>query len=805
MEREAKERVSVVEEFEEVVSNNDEYFEMDYIQKFDEERVINVDLRLRTFQDMGRLCRLYPGAYYDHDLNAWFCRKCQAFSFPGSASNPWISTGVRLGDHPSRKMKKHFDSSLHKQCIATEKTFQKPSVHEMLMRHYLDIQTKEELTNKIALKAMFTVALYMVKHRLPNDSFGDMVKLLADAGSDVIKKYLSQCPKNASYLSHQSYDELLQVMNDFIERPLLEKAKGEFFTIFIDETTAVGNKSMTNVYIMFPDGDDVNEHYFGTVSMNDGLGMTARHFYTAALDLCTKKGLSLRDCVFSELDGCSTNQGRMRGLKNYFFFHNPHHICDSCGSHKIALLPQKLVVDGAYRCIKEADSVAVGLAAFFKESPLRTAVLENTQKVLNQKVLKLISPASTRWLTHLQCSQRLLEVLPSVLPALNSIYTDRDDMKALGFMLAIIRPDFLLSCLALHDIFQTLSLIIHWFQTSPSRADVTRVPVLVRVTVDKLLYLAGDETKKSSMDKKELEARKFTYDKFEELHAATVQFVKSTPAAGACRRRRVATDSDDTQAVFDSFRCEVFEPFAQDMADAVEASLEGNPICEAFACLDVKNFPKDDVDLVSYGEDDLEILLNWYGHVQKGEFPGDEEQVSTADPVINPAETREEYKNFKKLLKSEQSKFKKDNQKARELLERQLNTIRKNKHSDRDKRRTVKLEKELKELDGKDMMLSDIYTVVSRPENSFWMPNVRKLVLLALLSPVGNAVVERLFSLMNITKTLLRNCLGDRNLDILMRLNKEAPEAWTDDEKDALVDMWIDGKRNKQQKFRWKL
>ena len=129
MEREAKERVSVVEEFEEVVSNNDEYFEMDDIQKFDEERVINVDLRLRTFQDMGRLCRLYPGAYYDHDLNAWFCRKCQAFSFPGSASNPWISTGVRLGDHPSRKMKKHFDSSLHKQCIATEKTFQKPSVH----------------------------------------------------------------------------------------------------------------------------------------------------------------------------------------------------------------------------------------------------------------------------------------------------------------------------------------------------------------------------------------------------------------------------------------------------------------------------------------------------------------------------------------------------------------------------------------------------------------------------------------------------------------------------------------------------
>ena len=341
---------------------------------------------------------------------------------------------------------------------------------------------------------------------------------------------------------------------------MLEKAKGELFTIFIDETTAVGNKSMANVYIMYDDGNGVTEHYLGTVNMNVGLGMTARHFYTAALDLCTKKGLSLHDCVFSEMDGCSTNQGRMKGLKNYFIFHNPHHICDSCGSHKIALLPLKLVVNGVYRCLKEADGVAVGLSAFFKESPLRSAVLENTQRVLNQKVLKLISPAATRWLSHLQCSERLLVVLPSVLPALNSIYTDRDDMKALGFMLAIIRPDFLLSCLALHDVFQSMSLLIHWLQTSPSRADVTRVPVLVRITVDKLLYLAGDETKKSSMEKKELEERKFTYNKFKELHTITVQFVKSTPAACSSRRRRVATDSDDTEAVFESFKCEVFEP-----------------------------------------------------------------------------------------------------------------------------------------------------------------------------------------------------------------------------------------------------
>ena len=85
------------------------------------------------------------------------------------------------------------------------------------------------------------------------------------------------------------------------------------------------------------------------------------------------------------------------------------------------------------------------------------------------------------------------------------------------------------------------------------------------------------------------------------------------------------------------------------------------------------------------------------------------------------------------------------------------------------------------------------------------MPNMKKLLLIAVLSPVGNAVVERLFSLMNITKTLLRNRLSDKTLDILLRLNKEAPETWTEEDKDKLMALWIEGRINSEHKFRWDL
>ena len=88
------------------------------------------------------------------------------------------------------------------------------------------------------------------------------------------------------------------------------------------------------------------------------------------------------------------------------------------------------------------------------------------------------------------------------------------------------------------------------------------------------------------------------------------------------------------------------------------------------------------------------------------------------------------------------------------------------------------------------MTLNDLHSIVSKREISIVMPNMKKLVLLATLSPLGNVVIERLFSLMKITKTVLRNRLGDSTLDYLLRISVEAPDLWTEEEKEQLVDLW---------------
>ena len=131
--------------------------------------------------------------------------------------------------------------------------------------------------------------------------------------------------------------------------------------------------------------------------------------------------------------------------------------------------------------------------------------------------------------------------------------------------------------------------------------------------------------------------------------------------------------------------------------------------------------------------------------------------------------------------------------------------IKKYKHASRDRKKIESLENDIKAQKNKELTLGDIYKEFRKPEVENMMPNIKKLLLLANLSPIGNAVVERLFSLMKLTKTLLRERLGDMKLDKLLRLNKEAPGHWSEQEKDDLVNRWILNRENAGRSFRWDL
>ena len=288
-------------------------------------------------------------------------------------------------------------------------------------------------------------------------------------------------------------------------------------------------------------------------------GQTAEKHYLATLDLCNHKGLDLAKVQFSDLDGCNTNSGDVQGFKLYFLYHNPFHLHHTCNSHTLALIPKHKITDSRYRCIADADSIMVSLHVLLKRSTVRLNVFEGCQTMLEMKVLKIVCPSSTRWLTHEFCFRRVLQVFEPVLLALSQLYQDRRDIEALGVLIQMVDPDFVLSSLMLADMLGVIRPLTVWLQTSPSKADITELSPAVDLVVDKLKYLATEDPElKSKFSEAELSNLKFNTQVFKDKLKIINDVAESLPIASRLRNR---SNENRPEVQLEEFKEKNYKPF----------------------------------------------------------------------------------------------------------------------------------------------------------------------------------------------------------------------------------------------------
>ena len=108
------------------------------------------------------------------------------------------------------------------------------------------------------------------------------------------------------------------------------------------------------------------------------------------------------------------------------------------------------------------------------------------------------------------------------------------------------------------------------------------------------------------------------------------------------------------------------------------------------------------------------------------------------------------------------------------------------------KKKIEELNEKIEDLEASidNMPLSEMYKKLCEPGHAYQFPNILVLLEIAILCPVGNATVERLFSFMKIVKTRMRNSLGDHVLDSLLRIKTECKEELADEDLEELVDMF---------------
>ena len=94
-----------------------------------------------------------------------------------------------------------------------------------------------------------------------------------------------------------------------------------------------------------------------------------------------------------------------------------------------------------------------------------------------------------------------------------------------------------------------------------------------------------------------------------------------------------------------------------------------------------------------------------------------------------------------------------------------------------------------------DMALSELMASFNMAHRQLF-PNIIILLELAIICPISNATVERLFSFLKLVKTKLRNQIGDDTLDKVLRIKTESPEHLEDADLEALVDSFKEYAKN---------
>ena len=203
------------------------------------------------------------------------------------------------------------------------------------------------------------------------------------------------------------------------------------------------------------------------------------------------------------------------------------------------------------------------------------------------------------------------------------------------------------------------------------------------------------------------------------------------------RRSSTRSDSATTMSVYrdavailyiDAFVSNINSRFSDSAVNLLVSSSIFNPV----------SFPTDEAALPELGNNELKVLLNFYGKEAQAEFGG---KTSTSPPLVDSQEILSEWRVFKTAFAKQNKALMKKNQLSRPPI-----------------LQAIKMEME--SCDGH----ADIF------------PEIIKLLNILLVLPVGTASVERSFSQMKLVKTRLRSRINDRNLARLMRIATEEPE-----------------------------
>ena len=295
----------------------------------------------------------YTWLEHSQQKDAAFCFYCHLFKPPGPTVDPaFVLSGFRDWKHACGKkgaFASHASSRFHKACMLNSEQFKLNVQRGCTVGERLDNESKKEIKrNRHYVKSLAEIILTCAQQGLALRGHGDsmddpsinpgnfkvLVSLLSKH-DDVVRKRLTEGPRNATFLGHALQNELLAVMaGKVMEKIQAEVCEAHYYTIMADETRDISKKEQLSVLVRYVHNGLIHERFIGYIHATE---LDASALTEYILWVISELHLGMESCVSQCYDGASVTSGACSGVSARITELNPKAVYVHCCAHRLNL------------------------------------------------------------------------------------------------------------------------------------------------------------------------------------------------------------------------------------------------------------------------------------------------------------------------------------------------------------------------------------------------------------------------------------------------------------------------------------
>ncbi|XP_057317074.1 zinc finger MYM-type protein 1-like [Hydractinia symbiolongicarpus] len=302
----------------------------------------------------------YPWLCYSKIHDGAFCINCVMFH--NNSQN--VGKMEKLCKEPLRDWKNakallekhHHKSPHHKNFKATM-----ASTDTRIDRQLNNIVHVQITKNRVVLKSLIKILITMaqqcislrgrdetdptaqfqskenVMSNLNPGNFLAFVKLAVELECPALKEHMSNCAKNATYLSKTIQNELLSLIaKNIVTQVVAQIKRSKYFSVLGDEAVDISNKEQMPVVLRYIDSkDEIRETFLEMAECK--LGCSGKGLSNTIIDAVEQNNLGMNDCRGQGYDGAGAMAGKCSGASTLIKSKFPKAIYVHCASHRLNL------------------------------------------------------------------------------------------------------------------------------------------------------------------------------------------------------------------------------------------------------------------------------------------------------------------------------------------------------------------------------------------------------------------------------------------------------------------------------------